>query len=418
MLTQRIFYHVVGRPFLRGLVLPCFMVIFFIAAADASIDWEALRQQVMLLPPWMITALFAGLFLGWSVAAGLVLRPIWRQPMIAFLVRQPLTRWQWVAGLLPSLGVAFVPVLTIWWLAPQYANSVIHYLGFVGLAWPIILGVSFSGSSSIIVAGGGLTSLAVLVFAYSAFPFAAYAALLVTLVQLPLSVAFIPRQISRVHNQKSGQLSGTGVVVALIRRDLRCLLRLEWKSFTGLAFFGTVSPLMMLAIRSNETMDGREAFFAGCILFSFVALTIYESLEKLKTHLGKEFIRLRWPVTFTQRGTALIGLVALLVVPSGVLIGLFGSMMGATNLVYYFLFIAVTITVCAALLSRLLDVQVTANGFFWTIIVAHGVLVFSLSGWRYAIFAIPAIFINFLLITSGLRRFAINGERSVLDQPA
>jgi len=418
MPAQRVFYHVVGRPFLRGLVLPGFMVMLFIAAADASTDWSALRQQIMSLAPWVRTVLFGSLFLSWSLAAGFVLRPIWRLPMIAFLVRQPLTRWQWVAGIFPSLGIAFLPVFAIWWLAPHYANSVIHYLGFVGLAWPIILGVSFKAPSSIYVAGAGLISLMILVFAYCYYPFVAYAAFLATIIQLPLSVALIPRQISPVIKQVSGHLSGNGVIVALIRRDFRCLLRIEWKSFSGLAFFGIISPLMMLAFRLNDAMHGREVFLAGCVLFLLVALTIYESLEKLKEHLGKELMRHRWPVTYSQRGLALIGLVAVLVVPSGILIGIFGTSMGSYNLLNFFLFVTVTITSCTALFSRLLGVTTTSNGLYWIIITAHGVLVFSLPGWGYAIFALLSIVVNFFLVTAGLRKFAVDIERTAIDQLA
>ena len=412
--TQRVFYHVVGRPFLRGLVLPCFLALLLVAFSDATV----LRQQIESLTPWAKTAVFGGLFLGWSLAAGHALRPIWGLPMIAFLVRQPLTRWQWVFGLLPSLGIAFVPVLAIWWLAPHYANPVIHYLGFVGLAWPIILGASYRAPSSIIVAGTGITSLMILVLAYFYFPFVAYVALLVTILQLPGSVALIRRQITQVNKQNSGHLSSAGVITALTRRDLRCLLRLEWKGLLKLALFSAIAPLMMLAFRVNGEMEGREAFLTACVLFSLAASTIYESLEKMKAHLGKEIMRHRWPVTYSQRGLALLKLIAVLVAPSAVLISLFGSTMGGYNLLLFFMFVTVTVTVCVALYSKLLGVRTTSIGLFWLLITFHGGMVFLLPAWAYAVVSIPAIFINFHLITSGLRKFSVNIERATLDQLA
>ncbi len=416
--TQRVFYHVVGRPFLRGLVLPSFLALLLVAFADAITDWTALRQQVEALTPWGKTAMFGVLFLVWSLAGGHALRPIWRLPMIAFLVRQPLTRWQWVAGLLPSLGIAFVPVIAIWWLAPHYANSVIHYLGFVGLAWPIILGASYQTPSSIFVTGAGTISLSILVLAYCYYPFVAYVALLVTIVQLPASVALIPRQITQINKQNSAHLSSTGVIAALVRRDLRCLRRVEWRSLVTLVLFSAGAPLMMLAFRVNGAMEGREAFLTACVLFSLAASTIYESLEKMKVRLGKEIMRHRWPVTYSQRGWALIRLIAVLVGPSAVLVGLSGSTMGGYNLLLFFLFVIVTITLCVALFSRLLGVTSTSIGLYLLLITLHGGMVFLLPAWGYAIVAIPAVFINFRLMTSGLRKFSINIERTTLDQLA
>jgi len=75
--------------------------------------------------------------------------------------------WELSARLLPSLSVALLPVVSIWWLASYGTNPVTHYLGFVGLALPIILGASFSGFTSAVVVAVAIAALALVVWAYS-----------------------------------------------------------------------------------------------------------------------------------------------------------------------------------------------------------------------------------------------------------
>lgn len=386
--------------------------------ADPIIDWSALRREITSLDPMAQASLFTSLFLVWGFMAGYALRPIWRRPMIAFLVRQPLTRWQWAVGLLPSLSIAFLPVSAIWWLAPHHANSVVHYLGFIALSWPIILGASYTAPSSIFVVGAGVISLTTLVFAYCYHPFVAYLAILVTILQLPASVALIPRQITQVVKPKSGHLSSGSVIVALIRRDLACLLRVERKSFLSFMFYSAIALLMMFAIRLNGAVEGREALLAACVLFSVPASAIYESLERLKGQLGKEIMRHRWPVTYSQRGLALIGLISVFVAPVGLLVGVIGLPMGTLNLLLFLLFIAATITSCAALFSKQLGVATTSIGLLFLTVTSHVAIVFWLPNWGYAIVAIPSIFVSFRLINSGLRNFAVSIERTTIDQIA
>src|SRR5690606_11607585 len=137
----------------------------------------ALRRTLAGLAPWQQSAVFTALMLGWSWQAGRALRPVWRHPTIAFLVRQPIGRVQWAVGLLPSLGIAFVPIAAVWWLAPHRAHSVVHYLAFVGLAWPLVIGASFAGSTAVFLLAAGTLSLAALVFMYAHSAVFAYAAL-------------------------------------------------------------------------------------------------------------------------------------------------------------------------------------------------------------------------------------------------
>lgn len=415
---QRVFYHVVGRLFLRRLVLPFFVFLIFVTLADPIIDWTVFRQQVASATVFAQASLFGSLFLGWSLLAGFALRPIWRQPMIAFLVRQPLTRWQWVAGLLPSISVAFLPIFAVWWLAPHHANSAVHYLGFVALSWPIILGASYGAPRSILTVSAGVTTLTILVFAYYYYSFAAYVAILVSVLQLPASVAGVPHQITQVIKQKSGHLSSGSVIVALIRRDLRCIIGTESKSLLSFALFSAIALLMMFALRVNGAIEGQEAFLSGCVLFSLATSTIYESLEKLKEQLGKEIMRHRWPVTYSQRALALIGLISIFVVPVGFLIGVVGSPMAGRYLLLLFLFVAASISLYAALFSSQLREKTSSIGLLLLAVSSHVVVVFLLPGWGYAIVALASILVGLRLISSGLRKFAVDIERTTVDQPA
>src|SRR6266571_1643185 len=133
MVMQRVFAEVIGRPFLQGLVFPYFLFLFLVAAADASTNWQAARRQVTHFSPWAKTAILVGLIAAWSLMAGRALRPVWRQQAISFLLRQPLSSWEWTVRTLPSLSIALVPVAAIWWMDSYGANPLPHYLGFVGL---------------------------------------------------------------------------------------------------------------------------------------------------------------------------------------------------------------------------------------------------------------------------------------------
>src|SRR5690606_35821064 len=150
------------------------------------------------------------------------------------LVRQPINRLQWVAGLLPSLAVAFVPIAVMWWLAPNRAGVILHYFAFIGLAWPLVLGASFTGLRSAALIAIGTLTLAAMVYAYAHSALFAYAALIVSAVQLPLSTVWIPRQIAPVHERITGHLGGSTVAAALMRRDLRCARRTGWRPLANL----------------------------------------------------------------------------------------------------------------------------------------------------------------------------------------
>ena len=415
--VQRVFYHLVGRPFLSRLVLPLFGLLLGVALLDATTDWGAMRRQLASLLPWQRAMLFALLVLGWSLQAGRALRPLWRQPMIAFLVRQPFSRWQWVVGLLPSLAIAFVPVAAIWWLAPRSANPLIHFLGFVGLAWPMILGASYGRLPSLALLTGTV-SLAGLVLAYAYYPFAAYVALVVTIAQLPFGVAAIPRQVAQVRPAVYGDLSGSGVVLTLIRRDLRCLRRTARRSLLNLTALSVLAALMMWAFRVNGNVQGRYALLTAVVLFSFAASAHYDCLEKLKAALGTEVMRRRWPVTDEQRALALAGLLAALLGPSALAVAVLGSTMGGANLSLFALFAVSSVVSSSALFAQLLRTKRSAVGLAYLMTVLHFVIVLVLPGWAYGLFAVAAVVFGFALTRRGLRDFAASMEGDFVARTA
>jgi hypothetical protein len=169
-LNTRVFFSIIGKPFFRRLILPLGLFLIAVSSLDPITDWTALREQLATRDPWQVTLLFTTLILFWSITAGRALRPVWGQPTIAFLVRQPIGHWYWVRYLLPSLWIAFLPVVGIWWLAPHYAHPVVHYLGFVGLSWTIFLGASFRGLAAVKLIAIGTAAVATLIFGYALQP--------------------------------------------------------------------------------------------------------------------------------------------------------------------------------------------------------------------------------------------------------
>lgn len=418
ILTQRVFYDVVGRPFLRGMTLPLLVFVLCVTFLDASADWAESRRVIANLSPWQQAIVFSVLIGGWSVQAGRALRPAWRNRTVAFLVRQPIGRIRWAVGLLPSLSIAFVPVAAIWWLAPHRAGAVVHHLAFVGLAWPLILGASYRGARGFVLMAAATLSLAVMVYVYAYAAWWAYLAMLVSVVQLPLGTAWIPRQVAPAHERVTGRLAGSGAIVTLLRRDLRCAFRSGLKPFLNLAVLGFVAAAMMFAFRVNGGVEGREALLAACVLFSIGAAPAYEILERMKSLLGEEVMRRRWPVTFAQRSVALLGLVATLVVPCGLLVAVAGSTMGGAHVASFALFVAVTVTLCAAIYAALLARTRSAVGLYYLALLVHGVIMLALPGWGYAMFAAVVLFVGFVTTANAFAAFAGRMQRMRVGRTA
>ena len=410
MRNQRIFFRILGRPYLRTLVVPLFSILLLVTMADATTDWAALRAALESAASWRTAALLTGLILGWSFAAGRAFAPVWRQPVIAFLVRQPLHHLQWVAFLSPSVALGLIPVAGIAWLAPRHVNGIVHYFDYLVLAWPIVLGASYLGRDALLIVSASALLLFGATLAALYYPAAAYAVPFAALAQMSLAVTPVRRQVARVNKRLQGSLAGSGIVATLVRRDLRYLLRQQRKKLSALALYAIVCALLMLAFRINGAQRGSDALLSACIVFTIAASPAYEILEAMKKALGKELMRRRWPVSILQRSLALISLVAALAGPGAVLILLAGSVMGPAHALVYVLFVACFIAFTTALFGNLLIMRRSANGLYLLLITLHMVAFLVLPEWVYALLAIAILPPALLATIRGLNRFTSTTE--------
>lgn len=410
MRNQRIFFRILGRPYLRTLVIPLFSVLLLVTMADAMTNWTALKAALESAAPWRTSTLMTGLILGWSLTAGRAFAPVWRQPVIAFLVRAPLRHLQWVALLSPSLALGLIPVAGIAWLAPRHVIGIVHYFDYLALAWPIVLGASYLGRDALLIVLASAVLLFGATLATLYYPAAAYAVPLVALAQMSLAVTPVRRQVARVNKRLKGSLAGSGIIATIVRRDLRYLLRKQRKKLSSLGLYVIVCALLMLAFRINGAQQGPDALLSACILFTIAASPAYEILEAMKNALGKELMRRRWPVSIRQRSLALIVLVAAITGPGAVLILLAGSVMGPAHALVYVLFIACFIAFTTALFSHLLVTRRSANGLYLLLITLHMVAFLVLPEWVYALLTIAILPPAFVATMRGLDRFTSTTE--------
>jgi hypothetical protein len=89
---------------------------------------------------------------------------------------------------------------------------------------------------------GGATAFAITLFGYLYAPQSIYIALGVMIGLLPLSVAPIPRQLALATFRASRNFGDVNPVRTIIRRDIRCLLRMEWRRPVNLLVLSVVAP--------------------------------------------------------------------------------------------------------------------------------------------------------------------------------
>ena len=415
-LNSRVFFSIVGKPFFRRLILPLGLFLVVVSSLDPVVDWTALREQLAALGPWKVTLVFTLLILFWSIIAGRALRPVWNQPTIAFLVRQPIGNWFWVRYLLPSLWIAFLPVAAIWWLAPHYAHPVVHYPGFVGLSWTILLGASFRGLASVRLIAIGTAATAALIFGYTFQPGVAYLAIVIAILLLPVGISGIRYQL--VHSRKisPGHIASRWPIISIVRRDLLCLWRLERKSLLGLVSPAVIVALMMFALRVNGQVTGRWAFIYASGFLSFAVIPTYDLLTRLKTRLGPELMRQRWPVNHGDRGLALLFIMCVLTGPNIIILAGLGSTMGLGYELLFLLFAANTIVGVTALFSRTLVVAAPMLGWALWLIFIHAILAMTLPPWVYAMGAVVTLPFGISIMLKGLQMFTYQTELGNLDQ--
>lgn len=418
MTLQRILYETVGRPFLQRLIPAFTGILLCTLLADAVIDWQALRTEIAGSDLVARTAFFTGAFVAWGALAGRALRPAWRIPAIAFLIRQPINRWRWLGGLAPSLLIALLPVAMIWDLAPDARHPLIHHIGFVGLACPLLIGFSFHPRDGLIVLAPGLAVLIALFTLYWQWPSVAWIGAVATILLGAWSVSLIPRQLGYSARHSTAQLAASGPVPAMIRRDLHCLLRTERSALLRLAALSAGACAMMLALRVNGDAAGREAFTGACILVCVPAAMAHDLLERLRIRLGSEMLRLRWPLTTQQRAQALLGLLAILIAPGAASIALIGTSMGTGYLLLFTLFLTLALVACAVVSTAFLGSSRSAVSVFLLALTLLAGLPLLLPPAAYAAAALVLLPLGLRLICVYLSRFAIDQERKPHAVPA
>ena len=415
-LNSRVFFSIVGKPFLRRLILPLALFLLVVSSLDPMIDWSALREQLATRDSWQVTLLFTLPILFWSIIAGRALRPVWNQPTMAFLVRQPIGKWFWVRYLLPSLWIAFLPVVGIWWLAPNHAHPVVHYSGFVGLSWTILLGASFRGLASVKLITIGTTALATLIFGYTLEPGVAYFAIIISVLLLPLSISGIRYQLVQSRKISPSHIASRWPIISIVRRDLLCLWRLERKSLLGLVSPAILVALMMFALRVNGQVTGRWAFFYAAGFLSFAVIPSYDLLTRLKTRLGPELMRQRWPVNHGDRGVALLCIMCVLTGPIIITLAGLGSTMGLAYELLFLSFAANTVIGLTALFSRTLVMATPMLGWALWLIFIHAILAMTLPPWLYGMSAAVTVPFGISIMLKGLHMFTYQTEFGNLDQ--
>lgn len=398
--------------------MPLFGVLLGIAMADAVTDWHALRAQAASLSAPVAAFAFAAVIFAWSSIAGQALRPVWEQRMIRFLLRQPLTHRQWAAHLLAPTALAFAPIGALLWLLPVQAWAPVHYLGFTALAWPLLFGASYGGRDGLLLRALGAAALVLLLWLYAYTALAAYVAGAVAAVEMPLAMAPLRRRTEREQPALAGSLRARGVVGALLRRDLRCLTRTAAGSLTAPAVLAVACTLMMVAFAVNGGLTGSAALRAACVLFAIAASSSFESLEEIKTQLGREFMRRRWPVSYRERTLALAGVSGALMAPAALAIGLAGVTMGGAGLALFALFAAATVALSSLLFTAALRATSSVNGIYLLGLIVNAALVFALPALAYAAVAAAALALSWRAIPRRLERFCAAAERTSLDSIA
>jgi hypothetical protein len=335
-----------------------------------------------------------------------------------FLCRQPLGAWRLAGLLIPSVGIGLVPVVGLAWLAPHYAQAVLHYAAFAALGLPLLLASSFTGRGRAVAVA--LTALGLFGFylAYCFVPLSAVAAVALAATLTRFTVRECLRQIVHVERPVYAKLTAPNVIATLMRRDLRCLFRCHGKNLVGLGLTSALSALMTLAFRINGEQQGHELLLSAALFLTIALYGLYEILEALKASLGKELARRRWPITAGQRAWSLLGLLAVLAGPAAVLIALAGSRMGVAGSIVYVVFALVHISVTGALFSMRLLARESANGFYLLLVTGHVIVLLALSPGWYLALGLVWLPLGFRLMTRGLERFTSTTERISIERLA
>ena len=195
-----------------------------------------------------------------------------------------------------------------------------------------------------------------------------------------------------------------------------CLWRLERKSLFSLVLPAVVVALMMFAIRVNAQVADRQAFVFACTFLAFAVMPTYEILTRLKTRLGPELMRQRWPVDHGDRAAALIALMCVLTGPTIIALAMLGSTMGLAYGMLFLLFAANTIVGLTALFSSTLVSPTPMLGWGLWLVFIHAILAIALPPWVYGVGAVAMLPLGISIMLKGLQMFTHQTEFGNLDQ--
>lgn len=403
-LTHRVFMDVVGRPYLRALVFPYFVVLLLLASADANTDWTLLRDQISAVSPVLRAAIFTTLIWIWGTVAGNALRGVWTQPSVRILARLPIGSWEWVLRCFPALVLAFLPILAALWLGRA---SIATALGIMGLSLPVIFGASLLGrtGAAVSTAGAALVFIGLLADSYGAA--GAYVGVFLSAVTLGPLVTFVRARIVQSEERDTGTLVASNIVALFVRLDALTIQRINRRAVRNVLVLTGLAAMMMAAIRINGGLSGRDALMAAMILFAIAVSPIYGGLEDARSALGKNLLRKRWPIAVTARGLAICAVVGLLATPAAVSIAMIGSTMGPRNLMPFFAFVATQILLTAGQFAGRLRQPTSAIGEFLNVLAAHVALFLLVPTLAYLPIALAICILSWARLVTGLRRFAI-----------
>jgi hypothetical protein len=205
-------------------------------------------------------------------------------------------------------------------------------------------------------------------------------------------------------------------MIAVLRRDLLCLWRLERGRLSQLAVLALVCAAFALALRVNGDFAGRSLFRAACILQLVALLPVFELLTRLQMRLGPELVRVWWPMTMLQRAVALVLLVLVICVPSTSLLVLGGAAMGPGYQSMLLLYTcASAVALCALLVASARNPAASFGWSLWVWLV-HALLVIVLPPAAYVPLVLLLMLAGMRWMCRGWRRVAVDAAHARLEE--
>jgi len=305
---------------------------------DAVVNWPLTKQRISVLPEWQIALMFTGVLMLWGFMAGAALKPAWHQPVVRFLLRQPITAKRWCFLLFPALLPALPPIFALWWLAPQHTLGLIHYGSVLLVPFPVMLTISFGGYRALALSVIYGLLVALLLYTYQYFSWSVLLIPLLALYCMPKSFALLKGlQGVALVSHDTGSLTASMPWLAVFKRDLHCLWVIERKSLLGLMQLALVLSLMMFALRVNGEVSGSGALMSAAILFALFSAAAYGVLDQLVKQLDLNLVRIQWPLSMRHRVFALFALMAVFIGPVWFALALLGSRMGGFLMLLFLL---------------------------------------------------------------------------------